>query len=211
MSGRVDLLGVGEVLEVAQQEPQRVAQAAIAVGGAFQDLLADAQVNRVVGLRHPEAQDVGTVFVDHRLRGDGVAERFGHLHALFIQREAVGQHAAVGRTALGAAGLQHRGMEPAAMLVGALEIQVGDAIVRPVRAVAQHEGMGGARVKPHVQHVIDLFIIRRIDDAIQHPFLESLHKPDIGAFCLERGLDAGVDLGVAQQEVGVGRFARPFW
>ena len=139
-----DLLGVREILEVAQEEPQGVAQAAVAVGGAFQDLFADPEVNGVVGLRDPEAQDVGAVFVDHGLRGDGIAKRLGHLHALFVQSEAVGQNAAVRRAALGAAGLQHRGVEPAAVLVGALKVEVGDAVGRAVGTVAQDEGVGGA-------------------------------------------------------------------
>ena len=43
----------------------------------------------------------------------------GHLHALLVQREAVGQNAPVGRAPDGAAGLQHRGMEPPPVLVGA--------------------------------------------------------------------------------------------
>ena len=51
-------------------------------------------------------------------------------------------HRLVGRAAAGAAGLQHRGVEPAAVLVGALEVDVG----RPdaVGPVAQREGVGGA-------------------------------------------------------------------
>ena len=115
------------------------------------------------------------------------------------------QHALVGRAALGAAGLQHRGMEPPTVLVGAFKVKVRDAVLGPVRPVAQHEGMGGARIEPDVQHVEDLFIILRIGDAIQHLFLESLHIPDIRALGFERRDDAGVDGVVAQQEVGIGR------
>ena len=46
----------------------------------------------------------------------------------------------VGGAAAGAAGLQHRGVEPAAMLVGALQIHVRRPY--PVRPVAQREGVG---------------------------------------------------------------------
>ena len=66
----------------------------------------------------------------------------------------MGEHRVVGRAAAGAAGLQHRGVEPAAVLVGALEVEAG----RPdaVRAVAQREGVGGAGVEPDVEDVGDL-------------------------------------------------------
>jgi hypothetical protein len=51
----------------AQHEAHRVAQAAVAVGGAFQDLRPDALVGGVVRLRHPEPQDIGAVLLDHLL------------------------------------------------------------------------------------------------------------------------------------------------
>ena len=61
IAGGLDALGLVEAVERAEQEAQGVAQAAVAVGGALQDLRADALVDGVVGLRHPEAQDVGAV------------------------------------------------------------------------------------------------------------------------------------------------------
>ena len=91
----------------------------------LQDLRADALVLGVVGADHPQAQDVGAVLVAHRLRRGDVAQRLRHLAALLVEREAVRQHAVVGRAAARAAALEQRGMEPAAMLVGALEIEVG--------------------------------------------------------------------------------------
>ena len=127
-----------------QQEPHRIAQATVAVGDALEDLRPDAQVGGVIRLRHPEAQDVRAVLLGHVLGRHGVAQRFGHLVALLVEREAVGQHAAIGRTALRAAGLQHRRMEPAPVLVGALEIKICQPVFGPVRAVAQHESVGRA-------------------------------------------------------------------
>ena len=79
-------------VERAEQEAQRVAQPAVAVGGALQDLRPDALVDGVVGLRHPEPQDVGAVLLHHVLGRGGVAERLRHLHAVLVEREAVGQH-----------------------------------------------------------------------------------------------------------------------
>ena len=67
--GGLDALGLVEAVEGAEEEAQGVAQAAVAVGGALEDLRADALVDGVVGLRHPEAEDVGAVLLDHVLRG----------------------------------------------------------------------------------------------------------------------------------------------
>jgi hypothetical protein len=144
MSCGRDALGLGETREAAEEEAHRVAQAPVAVGDALQDLVADAQVGGVVRLRHPEPQDVGAVALHHLLGRDRVARGLRHLVALGVEREAVGQHAPVGRAADGAAGLEHGGMEPAAVLVGAFEVEVGDAVLGPVRAVAEDEGVGGA-------------------------------------------------------------------
>ena len=123
-------LGLGKPRKVPQQEAHRVPQAAIAVGHPFQDFLPDPQIDRVIRLRHPKPQDIGPIFANHLLRRDSVAERLGHLHALLVQREAMRQHTPVRRAPLRPAGLQHRRMEPPAMLVGAFQIQVR----RPVAA-----------------------------------------------------------------------------
>ena len=50
---------------------------------------------------------------------------FRHLAAVLGHHEAMGQHRVIGCPAAGAAGLQQRGMEPAAMLIGAFEIEGG--------------------------------------------------------------------------------------
>ena len=73
-------------------------------------------------------------------------------------------------------------MEPAAMLVGAFEIDVG----RPfqVGAVLQREGVGRARIEPDVENVGDLLPFRRVVIA-EKAFLGALGKPGIGALGLE--------------------------
>ena len=118
----------------------------------------------------------------------------------------MGQHAAIGRAAQRAAGLQHRGMEPPPVLIGAFQIKVGNPIGRAIGAVAQHEGMGRAGVEPHIQHVEDLFKILRIVVRSKDFFLESLHIPHIGPVGPECRDDAGIDACVAQQEIRVGGF-----
>ena len=111
-----------EAIEIAQQEAQRVAHAAIGLADALEDLIGDAHFIGVVGSRHPQTQHVGAQRLVDGLRRDDVAERLGHLAALVVHREAVRQHAAVRRTTIQRLGHQQRTVEPATMLIGALEI-----------------------------------------------------------------------------------------
>ena len=83
----------------------------------------------------------------HVLRRDDVAQRLRHLAALLVEREAVGQHAVVGRAAARAAALEQRGMEPAAMLVGALEIEVGRPVQLGIAARARRRGSSRNRTR----------------------------------------------------------------
>ena len=108
----------------------------------------------------------------------------------------MGDHRVVGRAAAGAAGLQHRGVEPAAVLVGALEVDAR----RPdaVGAVAEREGVGGAGVEPDVEDVGDLLpVVVRVVVG-EEAGLGVVLEPGVGALVLEGLLDAGVDGRVAQ-------------
>ncbi len=81
----------------------------------------------------------------------------------------MGENDVEGRAAARAAAFQQRGMEPAAMLVGAFEIHdlVGAAIAlamdagkaRKILRVFQREGVGRAGIEPDVENVVDLFVI----------------------------------------------------
>ena len=123
-------------------------------------------------------------------------ERLRHLHAVLVEREAVGQHRLVGRAAAGAAGLQHRGLEPAAVLVGAFEIEAR----RPdaVGPVAQREGVGGAGIEPDVEDVGDLLPFGRVVVVAEEARLGAVGVPGVGALGAEGLGDAGVDRRVAQ-------------
>ena len=76
-------------------------------------------------------------------------------------------------------------MEPAAVLVGAFEIEAG----RPdaVRAVAQREGVGGAGIEPDVEDVGDLLPFVRVVVVAEEPRLGALRVPGVGALGLEGG------------------------
>ena len=185
-------LGVGRpspcrrvAVEAAQQIAQRVAQPAIGLGLVLQDLRADALVLGVVGADHPQAQDVGAVLVAHGLRRGDVAQRLRHLAALLVEREAVRQHAVVGRAAARAAALEQRGMEPAAMLVGALEIEIGRPL--EVGIALEREDVRRARVEPDVEDVRHLLVVLGLVLVAEEALGRAL-EPGVGALGLE-GLD----------------------
>ena len=156
----------------------------------------------VVGGAHPHAQDVGAGLLDHVLRRHHVAERFRHLAPVLVEHEAVGEHHVIGRAPARAAGFQQRGMEPAAVLVGALQIHdgVGAAVdlapdageTREMHRVLQHEGVGRAGIEPDVENVVDLLPVL-VGARAEETLARAGRVPGVGAFLLEGLGDAGVD------------------
>ena len=184
------------VRQRAEHPAQPVAQLAVGVDGRLEDLGPNALVLGVVHARHPQAEDVGARLLDDVLRGDDVAERFRHLAPVLGHREAVGQHRVVGRTPARAARFEQGRVEPAAVLVRALQIEVG----RPfqVRPPLQAEGVGGTRIEPHVEdvgyHVPARVVVARPEEAR----LGAVGEPGVGALGAEGGEDARVDLRIVQ-------------
>ena len=86
------------------------------------------------------------------------------------------------------------------MLVRPLEVDVRDPVRRPVRPVAQDEGVGGPAVEPHVEDVEHLLPVVRVVVLAQEPRLGARRVPGVRALRLERRHDAGIDSWVAQQE-----------
>ena len=105
------------------------------------------------------------------------------------------QHRLVRGPAACAAGLQQRGIEPAAMLVGAFEIERG----RPFQLgpLFQHESVRRAGIEPHLDDVGDLVPLGGII-LIAEKSRGLGRVPDIGALALDRGGDPLDDRGVAQ-------------
>jgi hypothetical protein len=110
-------------------------------------------------------QDVGAVLARNLLwRGD-VAPRLRHfVLAFLVEDKAVREHHVVGRDAACPAAFDQRGMEPAAVLVGAFEIHHGvvAAVLLTADAgeggkvlrVFQHEGVGRAGIEPDIDDVV---------------------------------------------------------
>ena len=128
-----------------------VADLAVGLGDALDHVVRDAHVLAVVDHDGPHPQDLGAVGVDQLLRVDVVAEALRDLLALGVDGEAVGDDGVVGRAAARRDADQQRRVEPAAVLVAALEVDVGRP--RQVRALAEHGRVRRAGVEPDVEDV----------------------------------------------------------
>ena len=197
-----DLLGIAEPLERAEQIAEGVAELAILVGDAAQDLLADAVVLGEVDRQRPQPQDVGAMLLHQVERVDRVAEALGHFHALGIHREAVGQHRVIGRPAAGAAGFEQRRLEPAAVLVRAFEIEVGGPALLGPFAAFEREDMGAAAVEPDVEDVADALIIGGVAVGAEQG-CGIVVAPGVDPAGADRLDDALVDQGIDQQLAGL--------
>ena len=168
--------GIGRRIEVGgigEQEFQRVANATVGVDDAREDLVVAGDVARVVARGDPQPDDFGAELLRCFLRIDAVALALAHLAALAVDGEPVRQQAPVGCAAVHRAGGQQRGMEPAAVLVVAFEIEVGlgpgSAGARVgfgVRAAGvrafENGGVRRSRVKPDLQDVAALGVVARV-------------------------------------------------
>ena len=54
-----------------------------------------------------------------------------------------------------------------------------------VLGVFQREGVGRAGVEPHVEHVVDLFVLGGVVVGREEPLRRALREPGVGAFLLE--------------------------
>ena len=136
-----------------------------------------------------------------------VALGLGHLLPVLVLGEAVGQDGLIGSAAAGAGAFEKVGLEPAAMLVRAFEIQVRRPVRGAVASVAvgrvarlKREGVGAAAVEPDIQNVGDLFVARRI----VRPQKVGVGpvEPRVGPTLGDGRQDARVDLGVVQRLAG---------
>ncbi len=112
------------------------------------------------------------------------------------------QHNVIGRAAARAAGFQQRGMEPAAMLIRALEIEhlIRAAVALAfdsreagkMRRVLEREGMRRAGVEPHVENIVDLLVIGGLVVGREETLRRAFLVPGVGALLLEGFHDASV-------------------
>ena len=158
--GRHGVTGRVEAGKIAEQEPDRVAHAPVRVGHALQDLIGDTHVVGVVRGSDPESQHVGAERSDYLLWHHGVADGLRHLVALLVHCEAVRQHTAVGGVRVHRDRGQQRGVEPAAVLVAAFQVQVRRH--PDLRPRARHAPVHQTGIDPHVHHVGRLLVRGRV-------------------------------------------------
>src|SRR5215211_3013382 len=109
----------------------------------------------------------------------------------------MGDDGLIGGAATGAAAFEQGRMEPAAMLVGAFEINVG----RPMKiaALLENEGMGAAGFEPDIENVVDLLPVGVIiDETRQKTCMRAVGKPGVRTLALENRGDLLVEAGVTK-------------
>ena len=212
--GQFDPLGLAEPFERAQQVADGVPELAITVDRALQDGRTDPRVLGIVDHRYPQAQDLGPALSDDVRRVHGVAERLRHLLAGLGDREPVGQDRLVGRASARAASFQKARLKPAAVLVGAFQIEIcGPAgigappwgTILPMRSVLgraalQHEGVGRAGIEPDVENILNLFVAVGI--VVAEEVAGRPREPGVGALGGDEVDDPGIDVGVLQRLAG---------
>ncbi len=110
---------------------------------------------------NPEPQQVGAPAFDDFVGIQSVAKRLRHRLAFFVERPAVRDYAAKRRFVLDARGHEKGAVEPAAILVRALEVNVS----RPLRTL-QDRQVRGAGIEPHVENIVFLAPLCRTAGAL---------------------------------------------
>ena len=192
VGGRGEVVRV-KVDEVVEAEFRGVAELEIVLAQLLEDGVGAADVDMIVGRACPEAADVSAVFLEHVGGIDAVAEGFVHGLALAVDGPAV-RDALFERSALAqcADGGQQRGLEPAAILVEALQIDGRG----PEALILLHGGeVRGAGVEPAVERVGLLVEVLaaavRADEVFGDEFVGLALEPDVRAEFAEELRDVG--------------------
>ena len=104
---------------------------------------------------HPQAEQIGSPFFANLGRQDDIAKRFGHRPALLVERPTVREHPPIRRALANPNADQQRAVEPAAILVRALQIHVrrprqfGIGFARRTK----HGKVRRSGVKPDVENI----------------------------------------------------------
>ena len=159
--------------------------------------MVDGDVGAGIDGCNPQTDDVGAHLVADLVGVDDVAERLGHLTTLAVEGEALRDDRLVRSVAVGAHRGEQRALEPTAVLVRALEVDVRRVLqLGTVLAdgLPRHAG-----VPPHVKDVlISLEVMAAAlgaDAGLAQIALRSVGEPGVGALLVEE-LDDGVERGV---------------
>ena len=177
-------IGIGvEVAQVCQKNSGGISDLTVDLGELTEDGVGATNVHVVVTGGSPETNDIRAVLLDHFLGINTVAKRLVHSSSLAVHNPAVGEDLLEGSAAIQCSHRgQKRGLEPTAVLIRALQINVGGPELGG--AVHQRRIMGGAGVKPAVQSILllgkDLATAMRTGQPLGDQLHGILLEPDIG-------------------------------
>ena len=93
-----------EIVGVAQDIANGVADLAVNLRELFQYLFGDTNISLVIGGSCPQTNDIGAILGDNFLRGNSIAYRFRHFAAFAVNNVTMRQNCAVRRFAFGSNG-----------------------------------------------------------------------------------------------------------
>ena len=183
--------GVGlriEVGQIAEQVAECISDLSVDVAHGLHDLVRQTDIALVVDRGDPESHDISAVFVDDILRSDDIADGLTHLSAFAVHGEAMGEDGLVWRMAIDSDRSQKRGVEPAAVLVRAFEIEIariGHILPGLFMRVAEDAVPCGAGVEPYVHDVFFFMEMCaaavRAFESFRQKFFCGMRPPCIGA------------------------------
>ena len=140
-----------KVKQVAQNVASRVTDLEVVLRQMLEHVLGNTHILTVVRRSNPQTHYVCAILLEDILRSNTIAQRFGHLLALLINNHTVGDNRLVRSLALRSNRSQHRGLEPAAILVIAFQIYVNRGLL--TFAVLDNSTPGGTGIKPYIHGV----------------------------------------------------------
>ena len=191
------LRGEIESADVAQQDAQGVAEAAVGFRHLLEEVFPEGDFILPVHGGGPQAHDVCAVFVVVIGRVNGFAALGvgfgGFFPGVLVHDEAVGHYGLVRSLAAPGDGKHQGTLEPAAVLVRSFQVKVRRR-VQPGAVV--HDGhMGTAGINPDVQRILALFPGLRQAEAFAQVFIGEF-KPDVGTVFLHHIRDFANQSGV---------------
>ena len=187
--GIIHLVGIGiKAAEVTQHIPGSVPDLQVSLRQLLQDVLGDTHVLGVVRRGNPQAKHICAVVLDDLIGRNSIAQGLVHRAAFAVNSPAMGDDLLIGSHALGGDGGQHGRLEPAAILVAALQIHIGREM--QLVPLIHHGGVGGARIEPNVHDIgflgEVLMAALGAHKALRHQLVGGLLKPDVGAMVMEQ-------------------------
>ena len=172
------------VAHIAQEDLEGVPELAVRLADLGEESFAEGHFILPIDRGHPKAENVGAVLVVEVRGVSGLAlflsVGFGSLlSSLGIDNEAVGENRFVRSLVTHSDGEHERALEPSAVLVGSLEIEVGRAAEFGMSI--HHGDVAGTGVDPNVEGVAALRgTFGKVEE--RGEFGIGFFEPNVGAF-----------------------------